>query len=132
MNLTPSVRQRLVALPALFPGAALVSVGIRVVQDFDDDPDWAGLSVLAGLTVAFLVMPVWCLIRPSLTRAVGSLAIVSLTVFMLFGKGLAVIAGGAFQPLGHYAELVRYTISAIVTLALHLGLRRWLAGPPAG
>lgn len=129
MTITPALRQRIIAAVATIPGLLLTWVTTAEIMESYDDPDWAGWGILATLSAFFLVFPVWCLIRPTLNRSAGALAILSFAIFFYFAKLIGRLFPDFFIAIGENEIVLRYGISAILTLVLHLVIRRWLAGP---
>jgi hypothetical protein len=114
---------RLLCLPALLPGLAL---GYALVDELLDEAELADLAILAALTLAFLIAPVLGLIKPTLWRIRGVLAINGLLAFLLFGKLLGPLEKPVFSLLGEFELLGRYVVAGLITLLLLLWVRRRL------
>lgn len=114
---------RLLCLPALLPGLAL---GYALVDEILDEAGLTDLAILTALTLAFLIAPVLGLIRPTLWRIRGALAINGLLVFLLVGKLLGPLEQPVFSHLGAFTLLGRYCVAGVITLLLLLWFRRRL------
>jgi len=114
---------RLLCLPALLPGLAL---GYALVDEMLDRAEPDDLAILAALTLAFLIAPVLGLIKPTLWRIRGALAINGLLVFLLIGKLLEPLEQPVFSHLGAFELLGRYVVAGLITLLLLLWVRRRL------
>lgn len=114
---------RILCLPALLPGLAL---GYALVDELLDQAELTDLAILAALTLAFLIAPVLGLIKPTLWRIRGVLAINGLLVFLLIGKLLGPFEQPVFSHLGAFELLGRYVVAGLITLLLLLWVRRRL------
>ena len=114
---------RILCLPALLPGLAL---GYALVDELLDQAELTDLAILAALTLAFMIAPVLGLIKPTLWRIRGVLAINGLLVFLLIGKLLGPLEQAVFSHLGAFELLGRYVVAGLITLLLLLCLRRRL------
>ena len=114
---------RLLCLPALLPGLTL---GYALVDEMLDQAELTDLAILAALTLAFLIAPVLGLVKPTLWRIRGVLAINGLLAFLLIGKLLGPLEQPVFSHLGAFELLGRYVFAGLITLLLLVWVRRRL------